>query len=160
VALTVLRECLLRVTTRLFVFVDFPSSAAAPAADADAGGGGPAPEAGCGAPAVPECTRRWQLLRLYDDVFGLQLELAEGGGQRVDVVLLPGQLGAVQVPLGGLQAPWDVLASPHVETLFGTGLREEVRGLSPRPYPPLAHTYPMHALTQHLPQFPRPCKCG
>jgi hypothetical protein len=138
VALTVLRECLLRVTTRLFVFVDFPSSAAAPAADADAGGGGPAPEAGC----------------------GLQLELAEGGGQRVDVVLLPGQLGAVQVPLGGLQAPWDVLASPHVETLFGTGLREEVRGLSPRPYPPLAHTYPMHALTQHLPQFPRPCKCG
>lgn len=132
VVLTILRECLLRVTTRLYVFVDF--AAAAPpsgpggvcvGAGATSSPHGSSSGSSSGTAPAGEHAHRWQLLRMYDDVFSLQLELP-GAGHRVDVILLPGRVRAVEDASSGLQAPADVLASAAVEALFGTGLREEI----------------------------------
>ena len=129
VVLTILRECLLRVTTRLYVFVDFAAAAppSGPGGGCVGAGAASSPHgSSTGTAPAGEHAHRWQLLRMYDDVFSLQLELP-GAGHRVDVILLPGRVRAVEDASSGLQAPADVLASAAVEALFGTGLREEVR---------------------------------
>jgi hypothetical protein len=159
VALMVLRECLQRVSKRLVVFVD-AAREAEPCSSSGGSSGSSGSSSSVGA-AVADV--RWALLRTYDDVFGLQLELGPTGGANVDVVLLPGALASPDVAAMGLQAPSSALLGAEVEVLFGTGRREEAlvcarasnsrvqrrgRPLRLAVLPPacLAVPYPSHAL--------------
>jgi pantetheine-phosphate adenylyltransferase len=103
VVMNMLKECVLRVQHRLFVGVAPPASID----DATHSDG--------------EALVRQAMLRMYDDVFSVQLELGTPDALKLDVIVVPyeGSLDLIRAD--------DVLYDPSVQVVFGDGSVEELR---------------------------------